>query len=268
MTANDQTLRLIDQLLTHNESIITTLYYDYNELDSAVRSKTLQEHYKTSKIIREITGVNAYHQRSKEESYRRTLEECEKSKEDAEALASTISETLTSIKNPEHYRNYKINKNATSPEDLFEVTLENEPSKPLVEPKYPNTTKEEWLCSIEHAREYFQDEYKKDKEAVLFFEQKKLDPETSKSFGLFPPVLKEVLVDEEVLALVNGFMIGPVGLFNNKTIIAENVLTYDSLECMSTFLKEKSYTKDIVVYLLYKQDNKYCFRGVFVDKSN
>ena len=270
MTLDDKTLRLIDQILTYTDALNTTLYYDYNNLEPAERSKKWKEHYAASKIIREITGVNAYHQRSKEEAHQKILEECEKNKEYVQALASTISETLTSIKNPEYYRNYKINKNASSPEDLFEVAIEHHPSTPPAEPSYPNATKEEWLVAIENAKKRFEEEYE---DAKQYNNPNSEDNKTfAAAFGLphnhffRPVVLKEVFVDEDVLALTSGFMLGPVGMFNNKAVQAGYAQKYDNLHEMLIFLKAQAKTQNIIVYLTYKEGDKYYFRGAFVSK--
>lgn len=268
---DDKTLRLIDQILTYNEALITTLYFDYNELEPEVREKKWKEHYAASRAIREITGFNAYQEKCKQEAQQKILDEIEQNKEYVESFISKFKENLSSINNPQYYRNYSLNKEATSAADVFKVTIEQHPSVPPVEPTYPNATKDEWLVAIENAKKHFEEEYENAKQ------YNNPDSEDNKTFAaafglphnhFFPPVvLKDVFVDEDVLAITSGFMLGPVGMFNNKAVQAGYPQKYDNIHEMLIFLKAQAKTQDIIIYLTYKEGDKYWFRGAFVDKK-
>lgn len=161
-----------------------------------------------------------------------------------EEFASTIDQELTAIKE----------------------------SSVVSEDVYPNTTKEEWLESIEQHKAYFQKQYE---ELKNFYENaRKPDSSFVKAFG--PPKIsffpeldkpKEIFVDDEVIALVDGFMCDPVGLFNSRKVEAFDEQKYDNFTEMLSFLKVQAKTKNVIVYMTYKEGDKYCFRGAFVDKQ-
>lgn len=162
--------------------------------------------------------------------------------ENVEKFASIIDQELTAIK-----------ESSVASEDV-----------------YPNTTKEEWLESTEQHKAYFQKEYEELKQD--YENCSKADSTFVKAFGLpkssfFPePVLKEIFVDEEIISLVDGFMCGPAGLFNSKGVVSAEVQKYDNLHEMKIFLNVQAKTKNIIVYMTYKEGDKYCFRGAFVNK--
>ena len=77
----------------------------------------------------------------------------------------------------------------------------------------------------------------------------------------------DVFIDEEVINLVKGFVYGPVGVFRGKPIEATIVQKYDNIYELIIFLNLQAKTKDIVLYMTFKEDDKYCFRGNFIDKE-
>ena len=123
--------------------------------------------------------------------------------------------------------------------------------KDVERPSYPEVTKEEWLESISHTKNQFLRQYEESKEEYP-------------NLGL---KLKDIFIDDEVVSLVKGFMCGPVGVFRDKPIEATIVQKYDNIYELIIFLKLQAKTKDIVLYMTYKEDDKYCFRGNFVDKE-
>ena len=122
-----------------------------------------------------------------------------------------------------------------------------QPKPPLL----PDVTKEEWLQSIDSLKSKFQQQYENNKEKYPELNIKQ----------------QEIFVDEEVVLLVKGFMCGPVGVFRNKAVEATIVQKYDNIHELRIFIKLQAKTKDIVLYIIYKEDDKYCFRGAFLDKE-
>jgi hypothetical protein len=76
----------------------------------------------------------------------------------------------------------------------------------------------------------------------------------------------DVFIDDQVVNSVKGFMYGPVGVFRGKPIEATIIQKYDNIYELIIFLNLQAKTKDIVLYMTFKEDDKYCFRGNFVDK--
>lgn len=259
----------IDQLLILLDSFAVSMYHDYNLLSEEEREKTYKQQLTATRALREITGLNAHKAEVEEMLKQEQLRVMEENSEYIEDFASTISQELTSIQNPSCTRHYELNKEATSTEDLFNVSIDCTPMPPVKEPTYPNATKEEWLVAIENAKKRLQEEYDN---AKKFNDPNSKENETfAKAFGLphnhffSPVVLKEVFVDEDVLASTKGFMLGPVGMFNSKVVEA-SIQKYDSLAEMVIFLRVQAKTKDIVIYHTFKERDKYYFRGAFVDK--
>lgn len=135
-----KTYHKIKKLLIILDSYAVTMRHDYNLMSEKERQDIYEHQLTITRALREITGVNAYRAKIEEELEQERLQLIEENKECVEEFISTISETLTSIKNPEYYRNYSVNKEATSGEDLFKVTIEHHPSMPPVELNYPNAT--------------------------------------------------------------------------------------------------------------------------------
>lgn len=118
--------------------------------------------------------------------------------------------------------------------------------KPLL---MPNVTKEKWLHAMDHLKSQYQRQYE----------------ETKKEYPELNIKLQEIFIDEEVISLVKGFMVGPVGVFCNNLIEGNIVQKYDNLPELKIFLNLQAKTKDIVLYMTFKEDGKYFFRGNFVD---
>jgi len=131
-----------------------------------------------------------------------------------------------------------ISEKLTAIEDTF---------KDVESPSYPDVTEEQWKESIEH----FKNQLIRQHEEYSDLDFK----------------LKEIFVDDEVVSFCKGFICGPVGLFRNKKVEATFIQKYDNIYELRIFLKLQAKTKDVVVYMTYKEDGKYCFRGNFVDKE-
>ena len=140
--------------------------------------------------------------------------------------------------------------------DIFSSTISEELTaientfKDVESPSCPDITEEQWKESMEHFKNQLirQDENSKKEYPYLDFK------------------LKEIFVDDEVVSFCKGFMCGPVGLFRNKKVEATYIQKYDNIYELRIFLKLQAKTKDVVIYMTYKEDDKYCFRGNFVDK--
>lgn len=270
MTLDYKEYKQIEQLLIALDGFAVCMYHDYSLISAEERRKTYDQQLTATRALREITGLNAHKAKIEKELKLEQIRLIEKHKDDIEQFTSIVSQELTAIKNPVCFREYSLNKDATSAEELFNVSIDCTPAPPIEEPAYPNVTKEEWLVAIEKVKQHFQEEYDDTKG---YNDPNSEKNETfTKAFGLphnhfFPPVaLKEVFVDEEVLELTKGFMCGPVGMFCNKAVEAGLVQKYDTLNEMKIFLGLQAKTKDIIIYLTYKEGNKYCFRGAFLDK--
>lgn len=257
MTLDYKTYQKIKTLLALLDSHAVTMYHDYDFLSPEERKKTYEQQLTITRALVDLTGLKAHEEKVREELKQEQLRLIDEHKEHIEEFASTVSQELTAIKDPVCYREYKLNKDATNTEDLFEVSIDCTPAPPIEEPTCPNATKEEWLTAIELAKNYHQKAY----------EESKQYQEDNPDNNFFPPaVLKEVFVDEDVIALTKGFMTGPVGMFNNKLIEAGHPQKYDNIHEMLVFLGVQAKTKDVIIYLTYKAGDKYFFRGAFIDK--
>lgn len=120
-----------------------------------------------------------------------------------------------------------------------------------------DTTKEQWLESIEIAKTRYKEIYNETKE---FYE------EEDKSEWNTKPVETNIIMEDDIINMAKGFMAGPVGLFRNKAVEAITQ-KFDNLAEMQIFLYVQSKTKDMVLYMTYEQCGNYFFRGAFVDKQ-
>jgi len=136
---------------------------------------------------------------------------------------------------------------------LEEQIKEGNKYKPIQE---PDSTKEEWLQSVERAKTYYSKIYNEAKE---FFDN------NEDKYWCVEPVETHIILDEKIINMAKGYMIGPVGLFRNNLIEAI-VQSFDNLPEMQLFLEVQSKTKDMVLYMIYEQAGKHFFRGNFVYK--
>jgi len=170
----------------------------------------------------------------------------------------TPEELEMDISDISNFINAEINK-------LEEQIKEGNEYKPIQE---PDATKEEWLQSVERAKTYYSKIYNEAKE---FFESKIYNEakeffDNNKDKSWCPePVETHIILDETIINMAKGYMIGPVGLFRNKLIEAI-VQSFDNLSEMQLFLEVQSKTKDMVLYMTYEQAGKHFFRGNFVNK--
>jgi len=172
-------------------------------------------------------------------------------KTSVEYTSEELEGDLSDISN---FINAEINK-------LEEQIKEGNKYKPIQEPEYkpiqePDPTKEEWLQSVERAKTYYSKIYNEAKE---FF-----DNNEDKSWCL-EPVETHIILDETIINMAKGYMVGPVGLFRSNLIEAI-VQSFDNLSEMQLFLEVQSKTEDMVLYMIYEQAGKHFFRGNFVNK--
>lgn len=151
----------------------------------------------------------------------------------------------------------------TSAEDLFKVSIDCTPDLPVEEPTYPNNTKEEWELNNQNHREYFEQEYERLKTWYSEETKKAVGNEWIPLDTKKEPTKTELILDEEIISMAKGFMVGPVGLYNGRAVAAETH-RYDNLAEMQIFLKAQSKNQDMVLYMTYKKNNMYWFRGTFV----
>ena len=158
----------------------------------------------------------------------------------------TPDELEMNISDISNFINVEINK-------LEEQIKEGKEYKPIQE---PDSTKEEWLQSVERAKTYYSKIYNEAKE---FFDN------NEDKYWWAEPVETHIILDETIINMAKGYMVGPVGLFRNKLIEAI-VQSFDNLSEMQLFLEVQSKTKDMVLYMIYEQAGKHFFRGNFVYK--
>jgi hypothetical protein len=103
---------------------------------------------------------------------------------------------------------------------------------------YPNSTKKEWLETIEFI--------------------------AAKSGSGTLPRKQDIFVDDDIIKKSAGFMCGPVGLFNGKPVEAGRPIEFDSLENLKDWVEEKSSNHDMVVYMTYEENGKFYWRGALV----
>jgi len=161
-------------------------------------------------------------------------------------IRNSIKESEEDITNISNLMDIEINK-------IEEEIKEGSEIQPIQE---LNATKEEWLVNIEHAKTHFKQIYEDSK--------KFWDESVDKTWHIEPKENK-ILVDDEIVNIASGFMLGPVGLFRNKAVEAVSQ-QFDNIHEMRTFLWIQSKTKDMVLYMCFEQDGKCFFRGNFVDK--
>jgi len=101
----------------------------------------------------------------------------------------------------------------------------------------PNTTKKEWMTSIQ-------------------FIEGRTGAFTSK---------KTVFIDDDIMKRVEGYMLGPVGLFNGKCVAAQTKV-FVSLQELKDWVEEESLTSDMVIYMTFEENGKYYWRGDLLNK--
>jgi len=193
------------------------------------------------------------------------MNEEQENKEYVESFISTVTKELTTIKD-EYLSSEKIK-------------IVNKDNIPVGE-TYPNTTKEQWLKCTNGIVESYNKEFAEREEFV------KTNPDVE--FPL-PILASNVFIDEEIVNAAKGFMVGPVGMFRNKPVVAESQV-YPNIHELRTFLLNfQCKNKDMVLYMTYTQDRQdfgnkdpfkmtpeerenapmvkvHCWRGAFVDK--
>ena len=197
--------------------------------------------------------------------YRKEIEE---NQEDVDNVKSLIKDTFEDIKNPSVNRVYKLNLEKESKFDV-DIELRNRPDiegvcDPFADLKLePNTTREEWDKATEGRQKYFDDEYERLKTWYSEKTKEKVGNDWIPLDTKSEPQRTELILDEEIISMAKGFMVGPVGLYNGRAVAAETH-RYDNLAEMQIFLKAQSKNQDMVLYMTYKRDNMYWFRGTFV----
>jgi hypothetical protein len=121
----------------------------------------------------------------------------------------------------------------------------------------PDVTKEQWLEAIEKQKV----QYKKTYEEL----KKYCDGNPDNEFAINPKE-PNIILDDFIISLAKGFMVGPVGLFRNK-VVGAGTQVFDNKEEMHIFLNVQCKTQDMVLYMTFEQDGKYYWRGEFVYKA-
>lgn len=200
--------------------------------------------------------------------YRKGAEE---NKEDVDNLKSLIKDTFEDIKDPSVNRVYKLNLEKESKFDV-EIELRNRTDiegvcDPFADLKQePNTTREEWDRATEGHKKYFEEQY----EQLKTWYREKTKETVGNDWNLIgpnnEPTKTELILDEEIINMAKGFMVGPVGLYNGRPVAAETH-RYPNLTEMQIFLKVQAKTQDMVMYMTIKKDNAYYFRGTFAARE-
>ena len=112
---------------------------------------------------------------------------------------------------------------------------------------YPDTTKEQWLESANFLIERYKKEFANHEEDT------KKNPDTNFPLPIWTP---NVFIDEEIVNAAKGFMAGPVGMFRNKAVVAENQVFKNIHELRTFIIDFQCKTKDMVLYMTYTRDRQ------------
>jgi len=128
----------------------------------------------------------------------------------------------------------------------------------------PDITREQWDEAIKNQEEYFKVEYEQLKVwyAEALAEPSKFD---WAPFSKTEPTKTEIILDENIISLAAGYMVGPVGLFRGRAVAAQ-VQQFDNITEMEIFLKAQAKFHDLVIYIAFKKEGKYFWRGALVQK--
>lgn len=200
--------------------------------------------------------------------YRKEIEE---NQEDVDNVKSLIKDTFEDIKDPSVNRVYKLNLEKESKFDV-DIELRNRTDLEGVHDPFadlkrePNTTREEWDRAVGGHQKYFDDEYERLKTWYSEEIKEKVGHEWIPIDPKSEPTKTELILDEEIINMASGFMCGPVGLYNGRAVAAETH-RYPNLAEMQIFLKVQAKTQDMVLFMTFKKDNQYWFRGAFAARE-
>ena len=144
--------------------------------------------------------------------------------------------------------------------EMSRIEKSLEEGKSLSPINEPDITKQQWLESIESHKQHFKKTYE---DWATFNENQK---QKGSDFIINSPETS-IIMDDEIIEAAKGFMVGPIGLFRNKCVAAETQV-FENIHEMKIFLiNVQCKTKDMVLYMTFKQGEKCFWRGAFVDKK-
>lgn len=263
MTSSE--LEKLNYLIDTNTFIFNCVHTSMYDKDSLAKTKAIGEYNKNIYVIKELLGLTHFYSEKEARVRAEAIKETEKHREHIDAFADLIKDTLEDIKSPSVTRTYKINpdnKNVfdviTEKVDPNELNVVHDPFKELKEE--PDVTREQWDASIVHHEQRFNEQF----EQIKQYYSPELAKATQNKWGEL--VKTEIILDDEIIGMAKGFMLGPVGLYNGRAIAAE-FQKFDNLAEMKIFLGIQSKTKDMVLYMTFKQNGSYCWRGAFVNST-
>ena len=98
-------------------------------------------------------------------------------------------------------------------------------------------------------------------------EKEWLDAMDSLQRGYKANTFKEnVFVNDDVMKHMKGYMVGPVGIFNNKGIEATTHQSFNTLDELKEWVTKTASQKDMVIYMTFEKNNgsSYHWRGTLV----
>jgi hypothetical protein len=269
MTLTDDTKVILNSLLADNEYICGCFHASLYAKDAYAKDACYEQFVafrKNTDRIKKLLGIQVDYGKEEAKRLAQAVKDAEDNKEHIEDFTNVIKDTFEDIKNPSVDRVYKFN---PEKEGRFEISIEERTCTsfdPFAElQKEPNATKKEWDAAMKSQEEYFEEDYKQKKK---WYAEAMTDPS---KFDWAPPSWRneptktEVILDEEIVSMTKGFMVGPVGLYNGRCIAAETQ-KFDNLAEMQIFLKVQAKTKDMVTYMAFKEDKKFLWRGTFVER--
>ena len=179
-------------------------------------------------------------------------------------FTENVKDTLKEIFNPTLLKVYKLDPNAKGG---FETHLEYNPNPKTIQEEYqfptlPDVTKEQWLECQKDVEEGFKQDYL---HSSLYFNKHITEKEDLKNQWLKNPLKQTLIIDEEIINMAQGFMVGPCGLYKGKAVMA-GTQKFDSLAEMKIFLKVQCKNQDMVLYTTFGRGGAYYWRGAFLDK--
>lgn len=269
MNLTTETKDALHFLLDDNDTIFYRI--DNNLYDRVMERAAIKQYEENNKKIREILDIQDYGKVIKARIEAERLADIERNKDTVDNIISLMKDTFEDIKNPSVNRVYKLNLEKESRFDVY-IELRNRTDiEGVYDPfanlkREPNTTREEWDRATEGHKKYFEEEYERLKTWYSEEIKEKVGHEWIPIDPKSEPQKTEFVLDEEIISMASGFMVGPVGLYNGRAVAAETH-RYDNLAEMQIFLKGQAKNQDMVLYMTFKKDNAYFFRGAFVPKE-
>lgn len=235
--------------------------------DDEDKTRAIAAYKQNHQIIQDILGLYQHWEERTAQTRAKRLQDIEDNKEYINEFVGLIEDTFEDIKNPSVNRVYKLN---LEKEGRFDVDIELRNKTelegvydPFVDLKQePDITREEWSKTALDHQKYFDEEHEKMK---LWYDEELAKTTRNKWLPISnsEPTKSVIVVDDEIINMAKGFMVGPVGLFRGRAVEAQTQ-RFDNLPEMQIFLKVQAKTKDMVLYMTFKKDNVYFWRGAFV----